>query len=192
MSNFASCHAAASCFALLLLWCARLLSALAVCCVTSCHAAASLPPVPPSFIAPPPLITPLSYLLSGWMLHCLSLRQCLLSASFSDSCCVEASGCAPLVPPVHFGCCRVASDVVQNGLRSCRHHCKEMRAKLEHPFVRVLGGQLILACIVSENSQAMETLPLLGCSMSTLMLVKRLSLQGQEHFLSIYCLPPNS
>ncbi len=34
--------------------------------------------------------------------------------------------------------CRVASNVVLNGLRSCRH-CKEMQAKTEHLFVRVLG-----------------------------------------------------
>ena len=28
------------------------------------------------------------------------------------------------------------SDVVQNGLRTLRH-CKDMRAKTEHPFIRV-------------------------------------------------------
>ncbi len=33
----------------------------------------------------------------------------------------------------------IASNVVQNGLRSCRNH-KEMQAKMKHPFVRVLGG----------------------------------------------------
>jgi hypothetical protein len=30
--------------------------------------------------------------------------------------------------------------VVQKGLRARRHHLKDMLAKLEHPFVRVLGG----------------------------------------------------
>jgi hypothetical protein len=28
---------------------------------------------------------------------------------------------------------------VQNGLRTSRH-CKDLQAKMEHPFVRVLGG----------------------------------------------------
>jgi hypothetical protein len=36
------------------------------------------------------------------------------------------------------GCC-VASNIVQNGLRFCRN-CKEMQAKMKHPFVTVLGG----------------------------------------------------
>ena len=31
------------------------------------------------------------------------------------------------------------SDVVQNGLRTLRHG-KDLRTKLAHPFVRVLGG----------------------------------------------------
>jgi hypothetical protein len=51
--------------------------------------------------------------------------------------------------------------------------------------------QLILACKASKSYLALETFPSSGCSILTLMLVKRLSLQWQEHFLSIYCLPPN-
>jgi hypothetical protein len=95
------CRTAASCCAPLLLWCTCLLSAPAVCSVISRDAAASRPPVPPPLITPPPLIVPLSYLLSAWLSRSLSLRQCLLSAGASDSCCTTASSCAPLVPLLH-------------------------------------------------------------------------------------------
>ncbi len=50
----------------------------------------------------------------------------------------------PLVAPLSClsstlaGCC-VARDVVQYGLITSRH-CKDLQAKMNHPFVRVLGG----------------------------------------------------
>ena len=33
----------------------------------------------------------------------------------------------------------IAGNVVQKGLRSCRHH-KDLRTKMAHRFFRVLGG----------------------------------------------------
>jgi hypothetical protein len=58
-------------------------SFLAGCHITSCHAAvAARPPVLPPLIAPPPLIMPLSPLLSGWLLrHLLSCRHLLSTCS---------------------------------------------------------------------------------------------------------------
>jgi hypothetical protein len=53
-------YTAASCLAPLLLWCGCLLSALAVCHVTSCHATAPPPTASPPLIALLPLIAPLS------------------------------------------------------------------------------------------------------------------------------------
>ncbi len=85
------------------LWCARLLSTPAVCRVNSSYAAASHLPVPLLLIAPPPLIAPLSCLLSGWLSHCLSLRQHLLSISTYNSRRAIVSSCAPLVPLIHSG-----------------------------------------------------------------------------------------
>jgi hypothetical protein len=37
---------------------------------------------------------------------------------------------------VHLSDLQVVSDVVQNGLRTSRH-CKDLQAKMEHPFVGV-------------------------------------------------------
>jgi hypothetical protein len=87
----------------LFLWCACLLSAPAVCHVTSSDATASHPPVPPPLIAPLPLIVPLSCLLSSWLLCCLSLPQRLLSAGASNFCRAVASSCAPPMPLIYSG-----------------------------------------------------------------------------------------
>jgi hypothetical protein len=67
-----SCCTPTSHLAPLLLWCGRLSSAPAGCCVTSCHGVACHPPAPPPLNAPLPLIVPLSCHLSGWLLRCLS------------------------------------------------------------------------------------------------------------------------
>ncbi len=56
----------------------------------------------------------------------------------------------------------------------------------------VTRPQLILAVVSAEILQMRLTLPSLGCTMLTLMLVKRLSPWWREVFLLIYCLPPNS
>jgi hypothetical protein len=89
--------------------------------------------------------------------HCrLSLRPscisspagCRVASHYADTSCWLAPltliALLPLVAPLScllstLAGCHVASNVVQNGLRSCEH-CKEMQGKMEHPFIRVLGG----------------------------------------------------
>jgi hypothetical protein len=56
----------------------------------------------------------------------------------------------------------------------------------------VTRSQLILAVVSAEILRMRSTLPLLGCMMSTFMLVKRLSLWWWDIFVSIYFLLPKS
>jgi hypothetical protein len=98
-----SCCTAASCRAPILLWCGCLLSSPAVCCVTSCHTAASRPPAPLPSFATTLFIAPLSRQLSGWLLHCLSSQRRLLFTGASNSRHATASCCTSLVPCVHSG-----------------------------------------------------------------------------------------
>jgi hypothetical protein len=119
-------------------------------------ALASCPPRPfvmsPLVTLPPPVH--LCLRLSSH--RCLSLRPsciscpsgCHIASHYNNASCPLALPTliapSPLVVPLlclssTLAGCHAASNVVQNGLRSCRH-CKEMQAKMEHPFVRVLGG----------------------------------------------------
>ncbi len=74
------------------------LSTLAGCRIASRHATATHPPVPLPLIAPPPLIVPLSCLLSGWLSHCLLSHRRLPSACASASHCTATYYHAPLMP----------------------------------------------------------------------------------------------
>ncbi len=58
---------------------------------------------------------------------------------------------------------QVVRDVVQNGLRTSRHP-KDLPAKIEHPFIRVLD--------LPESYQVIKTFPSLRCMILQLMLVK--------------------
>jgi hypothetical protein len=55
----------------------------------------------------------------------------------------------------------IVNDVVQNGLRSCRHH-KDLQAKMEHQGVRRSGAifslQSIQEFLCDENISIVETL----------------------------------
>ncbi len=114
---------------------------------------------PPRLFVVSPLVTPPPPV--GLCLY-LSLHRRLISRSscisFLAGCCMAShyvnTSCPPapltLVAPLPLVApllcllstlagCRVASNVVQNGLITPRH-CKDLQAKMEHPFVRVLGG----------------------------------------------------
>jgi hypothetical protein len=78
------------------------LSTLAGFRVASCHATASRLPAPLPLIAPPPLIAPLSCLLSGWLSRCLSSHRRLPSACASASHRTATYYRAPLTPLVRL------------------------------------------------------------------------------------------
>jgi hypothetical protein len=79
------------------------------CRVISCHAATSHPPGPPPLIALPPLTAPLLLFSSGWLLHHLLSRHCLLSACASASHCTATSHRAPLAHLVRLVLHRLSS-----------------------------------------------------------------------------------
>jgi hypothetical protein len=124
---------------LFFVWYACLSSATAICRVTSCHAAASRPPAPPPLIATPPLIAPLSCLMSGWLLCCLSSRQRLPSAGASNFCHAIASGCTPLVRLFTLAVRRPGANL------ACKAY-KSSHAMEKFPLL----GHLLLCCHLSS------------------------------------------